>query len=239
LPKRHAKLTEADLPRLMSTLGAEDPEAEQQALRLLCPCRNRLYDREVWLAIFRAFEGAEHERVRHQAEHAIKTLRDRARADPRSRELLRWLARQGFLLREEPASPRRDRKVTTRDVPDLLDALEGDDPDAKHEALRLLCPCRNRRYDREVWLAIFRAYECAETGSERDQALHAIGTLIERARTDPRSQELLRWLADQEVSSMPLEEAIPAWRPRGELALAGPLIPRWERPRRSRANRRR
>ena len=49
----------------------------------------------------------------------------------------------------------------------------------------------------------------------RDQAFHAIDTLLTRARTDPRSQELLKWLAEQGIcESLALEEAVPVWQPR-------------------------
>jgi hypothetical protein len=130
----------------------------------------------------------------------------------------------------------QERRITSRDVPRILEALESNDPETQCAALRSLCPCRNRRYDREVWVEIFRAYTEDETGEVRDQAQHAIDTLIMRARTDPRSQELIRWLSEQEAVPFPLEGAIPVWRPR----TAGlPPIPRWERSRRSRSNRRR
>ena len=66
------------------------------------------------------------------------------------------------------------RRITARDVPRLLETLNGCDDEAKDAVLRDLCPCRNRRYDREVWAAIYDAYEQGET---RHQAAHAIGTL--------------------------------------------------------------
>src|SRR5437763_321391 len=52
----------------------------------------------------------------------------------------------------------RKRRLTSQDVPGVLEVLAGSDEDAQCEALTRLCPCRNRRYDREVWLAIPRAY---------------------------------------------------------------------------------
>ena len=128
-------------------------------------------------------------------------------------------------------------KITSRDVPNLLEILACGDPDDKQETLRLLCPCRNVRYDREVWRAIFHAAEESETGAVRDQAHHAIGTLYENARTDPRSQELLRWLAENGVEI--LSSRIPEWRPGGRGGLNGLYIPRYEPPSRSKANRRR
>src|SRR5258706_484956 len=107
----------------------------------------------------------------------------------------------------------KKRVITAEDVPDLLHQLNSGDADSKQRALQLLCPCRNRVYDRQVWVAIFDVYEHGDTGNVRDQAGHAIGTLLERARTDPRSQELLQWLSEQGVKSHPVEDAIPVWRP--------------------------
>jgi len=135
---------------------------------------------------------------------------------------------------------KRHEKIVLQDVPRLLETLAcGDDGEQQH-MLRLLCPCHNRRYDREVWLAIFGAYECPDSsGAVRDQAGHAIGTLRERARTDPRSQELLRWLSAQGVLEAPLEAVLPVWNPRPSGEPNGLRIPRPPRPPRSRANRRR
>ena len=145
-------------------------------------------------------------------------------------------------MAEENRTEEHDRlkgreKVTSRDVPHLLETLACGDPEAQQETLRLLCPCRNVRYDREIWLAIFQAAEAGETGSVRDQAHHAIGTLYENARTDPRSQEVLRWLAENGVE-IPVNR-IPEWRPGGRGGLNGLYIPRYEAPSRSKANRRR
>ncbi|HLV80395.1 MAG TPA: hypothetical protein VKT32_08935, partial [Chthonomonadaceae bacterium] len=62
-------------------------------------------------------------------------------------------------------------------------------------------------------------------------------TLRERARTDPRSQELLLWLAQQNIASFRLESAVPVWQP--NLRGNGLYIPRFEHSPRSKANRRR
>jgi len=132
---------------------------------------------------------------------------------------------------------KRSEKVTSRDVPELMETLLCGDPIAKKNALTLLCPCRNRRYDRPLWLEIFRSYEHAELGAVRDQAYHAIETLLQRARTDPRSQDLLHWVAEQGVTSLSFDQAIPVWRP--NLRGNGLYIPRYERSPRSRVNRRR
>ena len=134
---------------------------------------------------------------------------------------------------------RVNRRVTSRDVPGLLEALAGNDVEAQCDALRDLCPCRNRRYDREVWRAIFDLYAGSEEASVRDQAIHAIETLRGRVRIDPRSQELVRWLGEQDVAEpFGLEAAIPLWRTVGRKSSLPPM-PRWERGHRSRPNKQR
>ena len=136
-----------------------------------------------------------------------------------------------------PEKTRRvGRRITARDVPRLLETLNGCDDAAKDAALRDLCPCRNRRYDKEVWAAIYDAYEQGET---RHQAAHAIGTLQGRIRTDPRSQELARWLANEIPAAASLALEIPIWNPKPLFAGSGakPLsIPRFARTHRSKKN---
>lgn len=242
MPAIGDRLTIEEVPRLLEALSDGDAEEQRNDLRRLCPCRNRVFDGEVWLAIFDSYYSAPEHSVRHQAEHAIEALWLRSETDAEARELRAWLEARGRFWPVEEPDPKRHRdpekaRVTSRDVPRLLGALGGDDPVAKREALRTLCPCRNRRYDREVWLAIFEAYETGVGDDVRDQAQHAIGTLLQRARTDPRSQELLEWLAQQGVTSMPVAEAIPVWRARPDGDSL--RIPVWERSGRSRANRRR
>ena len=56
--------------------------------------------------------------------------------------------------------------------------------------LTRLCPCRNRVYDREVWTRLFVVRE-SDDSQVRQAAKHAIHTLLDNAKTDPRSQELL------------------------------------------------
>ncbi len=132
------------------------------------------------------------------------------------------------------------RRITARDVARILETLNGCDDEAKHDALRDLCPCRNRRYDREVWAAIYDAYEHGDAAI-RDQAGHAIGTLQGRIRTDPRSQELAGWLAQEIPAAAALALQIPVWNPKplfmgGAKSLA---VPRFERTHRSRKNKQR
>jgi hypothetical protein len=66
----------------------------------------------------------------------------------------------------------------------------------KSHVLRLLCPCRNRVYDVEVWRKVFELHESAEPGVRHD-AGHAIGTLQQRALIDPRSWKLLLQLEQE------------------------------------------
>lgn len=227
-----------DLQALIRQMEEASPEDERDLLRHLCPCRSRVYEPEVWLRIFNACDAGD-PLVRHQAKHAVETLWARANGSPpdaRAQGIFQQMSELGYAWPPQPEVEPRSEKIAPGELPRLLQALRGEDPDAKARALRLLCPCRNRRYDREVWLAIMEAYEDASTGRERDQAGHAVGTLLERARIDPRSQELLCWLAQQREWSLPLEDAIPTWKRR---PAGGPFVPPYERPRRSRSNRRR
>lgn len=132
-------------------------------------------------------------------------------------------------------------RITSRDIPAILDVLLCcDDPSVQQHALRLVCPCRNRTYDRELWRQVFSAYRDRELcGDVRDQAGHAISTLYERARTDPRTQELLRWLDAEGVLDRPLDGIVPEWNATGRGGTNGLYIPRFERAPRSRVNRRR
>lgn len=135
-----------------------------------------------------------------------------------------------------PENKEPDKRISFRDVPRLLQELACDDPAKQNSALRAACPCRNRRYDKELWLAIFQTRAETTTPTVRDAAEHAIGTLRERARNDPRSQELLLWLAEQGVTDLPLQEDVPTWIP--NLRGNGLYIPRFEPSPRSRRNRR-
>lgn len=81
------KISSDDLPELMRILNQGTKDEQCRALRLLCPCRNRVYDLEIWQKIFRARESGDFS-VQHQAEHAIETLRQRALLHLQSWELL-------------------------------------------------------------------------------------------------------------------------------------------------------
>jgi len=131
----------------------------------------------------------------------------------------------------------RRAKVRSRDLPELLETISCGDPKSQKAALELLCPCRNPRYDLDVWRAIFTAHAESTNPGVRDQAGHAIGTLRERAKEDPRSQELIARLQEEGLDSHSLGDAVPIWIP--NLRGNGLYIPRFEPSPRSRANRRR
>lgn len=119
---------------------------------------------------------------------------------------------------------------------ELIQALRSPDWDAQKAALEYLCPGRNRFYDRDLWLAILHVYGATGSHKVRDAARHAVATLRRRVRTDPRAQELARWLATQHALAAPLLDAIPTWH--DHAPHPGTMeIPRWERSPRSRANR--
>src|SRR5438105_4716154 len=111
------------------------------------------------------------------------------------------------------AEVRMKEKIKPGERAKLVDALNSGDSEEACRALALFCPCRNRVYDREVWKAIFAARDSGLPGA-RDGAEHAIGTLRERAHTDPRSQKLLSELdeyLDEDLLDM---AAIAEWGPR-------------------------
>ena len=82
----------------------------------------------------------------------------------------------------------KEERITLNEIPELMRALcEGTEEEYAH-ALMLLCPCRNRVYDRKLWEKIFLAWQTNEGGDQPD---HNIETLRRRAVRDPRAQELL------------------------------------------------
>lgn len=83
------------------------------------------------------------------------------------------------------------------DVANLFAALATGDHRRRCDTLRALCPCRNNHVrDFAVWRQVF---ERALHGGmrERDQAAHAIGTLIEKAERSAEWRDLLHKLRDE------------------------------------------
>ena len=70
-----------------------------------------------------------------------------------------------------------------------LQAYEGS-MDQRRAVLRELCPCRAQTKDVKVWAELFKL---ARTGSlrERDGAVHAIGTLIVKAKRNAEYRSIL------------------------------------------------
>lgn len=197
------KIRKDDLPKLMQMIDGGRTEEKCVALRLLCPCRNRVYDVDVWRRIFEAMETGNPE-VQHQAAHAIGTLRERAQRDPQSQELLAQLKddvervmknpqARAMLLNEQKIGRER---IHGNEIPQLVRVLDEGTSEEKSHVLRLLCPCRNRVYDIEVWRKIFEAHESGDPGVRHDAA-HTIGTLQQRALIDPRSWKLLLQLEQE------------------------------------------
>jgi hypothetical protein len=80
---------------------------------------------------------------------------------------------------------------------DLLGLLGAESPEDLVPVLRMLCPCRNLCYDQAVWARITALSVDHPVWWVREQALHALVTVRERARFDRHAVELLQWLAEQ------------------------------------------
>ena len=84
----------------------------------------------------------------------------------------------------------------SRTIEDLVTVMKGGSYEARCSVLRDLCPCRNNRNrEYEVWREIFNA---ALKGGmrERNQAAHAIGTLIDKAARSNEWREVLHQCRD-------------------------------------------
>lgn len=66
-----------ELPKVVRMLDKGSIEEKCYALRVLCPCRNPIYNHEVWQKIFRAKQNSRS--VGHDADHAIDTFRQHIR----------------------------------------------------------------------------------------------------------------------------------------------------------------
>ncbi len=86
------------------------------------------------------------------------------------------------------------KKSKTIDV--LLATISDGTHDARCNTLRSLCPCRNNNREAEVWEEIFtRALEGGMR--ERNQAIHAIGTLMEKGIRSPGWRDILHQFSDR------------------------------------------
>ena len=83
------------------------------------------------------------------------------------------------------------------DVEKLLAAMNAGSYLSRCDAIRDLCPCRNNSIrDLAVWAEIFR--KAGEGGfRERDQAAHAIGTLMDKAARNAEWRAVLQAFSDQ------------------------------------------
>ncbi len=84
-----------------------------------------------------------------------------------------------------------------RPINDLLTAMNDGSYDARCGVLRDLCPCRNNgNREIEVWRGIF---DKALGGGlrERNQAAHAIGTLIDKALRSSEWRDVLHQCNDK------------------------------------------
>ena len=83
------------------------------------------------------------------------------------------------------------------DIDKLLAAINTGSNLSRRDAIRALCPCRNNSVrDLAVWAEIFRK---ARDGGfrERDQAAHAIGTLMEKAARNAEWRDVLNAFGDE------------------------------------------
>lgn len=87
--------------------------------------------------------------------------------------------------------------VTEIDIDKLLAAMNVGSYLSRCDAIRALCPCRNNSVrDLAVWAEIFR--KAREGGfRERDQAAHAIGTLMEKAARNAEWRDVLHAFSDE------------------------------------------
>ena len=167
-----------DRDEILARLGSHDRDVVLRVLTLLCPCRNVCYEADIWSKLPAISQSQWDFAVREAASHAIGTLRERARVDGRSRELLGRLAdvagdrvygsaairRQ---LRHVPIDHVRSPRVVLRDVPTLIELLASDDDRATADAIAALCPRDGRRPAKKVWRAILEMERSPDEATRR------------------------------------------------------------------------
>ena len=86
------------------------------------------------------------------------------------------------------------KKTRSQSADELLSAMHSGSNYSRCDLLRELCPCRNNRVrDVAVWREICRT-TLAGGMRERNQAAHALGTLMEKAQTNADWREILHAL---------------------------------------------
>jgi hypothetical protein len=167
-----------DRDEILARLGSHDRDVVLRILTLMCPCRNACYDADVWSKLPAIRESQWDFEVREAASHAIGTLRERARVDGRSRELIDelaarlgdgmyspWVLRKLRKRRSAPSA--RDPKLARRDVPTLIELLSSSDASVVDGALALLCPGDGRHPSKRVWRAILDAQRLPDETTRR------------------------------------------------------------------------
>jgi hypothetical protein len=155
-----------DREQILERLASHDRDVLLRILTLLCPCRNACYDAGIWSKLPAIRRSQWDFDVREAASHAVGTLRERARVDGRSRELLDELAKvmgddvYGSAavrrqLQSVPVDHVRSPKVVLRDVPTLIEMLASAEERQVADAISGLCPRERRSPSPKVWRAIF------------------------------------------------------------------------------------
>ncbi len=88
---------------IMASINAAKSDTRCNVLKELCPCRNQLYDIDVWREIFRAARDG-NRRTRRRAAHGIATLLQKSQTSVRWRNLLQSLDADLERLMEKPDS---------------------------------------------------------------------------------------------------------------------------------------
>ncbi len=171
-----------DRDEVLARLASHDRDVVLRMLTLLCPCRNQCYDADIWSKLPPIRDSQWDFDVREAASHAIGTLRERARVDRRSRQLIDALTallgeamyspsfRRGSRERRSARSVRAP-KIALRDVPTLIELLASDDEESVRDAIAALCPADGRHPSRKVWCAILEAQHSADENARRKAIL--------------------------------------------------------------------